>query len=145
MWQHNDLLARGLHETRGHLMDKRRVLDGIRKVPKTIERGSVYMGDIQGRDNYLVHGEVYGDCNIQGVLMLTVDCFWKGDIEADVVIVNGSVEGNIVAHTKIELRETADIRGKMRAPIVAIEHGARVRGEVHEESYITHFEERRSH
>lgn len=126
-------------------MAKRRILDDLQKVPKILERGSVTLGDIQGADNYVVHGEVYGDSDIQGTLMLAEDCRWKGNIIADVVVVKGRVEGEITANTKIELRDSAQVTGELRAPIVAIAHGATVRGEVHEDSFVTHFQERRIH
>ena len=126
-------------------MAKRRVLDDIQSVPKTIGRGAVHMGNINGADNYLVHGQVIGDSDIQGTLMLSADCKWKGNIIADVVIIKGRVEGDIAARSKIELRNTATVVGDLQAPIVAIEHGAKVKGSVHEESYVTHFQERRTH
>lgn len=129
----------------GSEMAKRRVLDDISQLPKTIERGAVHMGNIEGMDNYVIHGQVFGDSNVQGTVMLSDNCVWKGNVVADVVIVKGKVEGNILARSKIELRHSANIVGDLKAPIVAIEHGANIRGSIHKESLTTHFQERRTH
>lgn len=126
-------------------MANRRVLDNIHVVPKTIDRNAVYMGNLNGSDNYLVHGQVFGDSDLRGTLMLSEDCQWKGNIVADVVVVKGEVNGDITAHSKIELRNTAKVTGLLSAPIVAIAHGASLEGEVDQESFVTHFEESRGH
>lgn len=126
-------------------MARRRILDEIQHVPKTIERGAVFKGTLQGDENYLVHGEVYGDSDLSGVLMIGNECRWKGDINADVVIVKGIVLGNIMARTKIELRNGAKVSGDVNAPMVAIAHGAYVRGVVHEDCIVNHFHEQRTH
>jgi len=126
-------------------MSKRRALDDISQLPKTIERGAVHMGNIEGMDNYLIHGQVFGDSDVQGTLMLSEKCVWKGNVVADVVVVKGKVDGNISARSKIELRNTASVHGNLQAPIVAIEHGAKLRGNIHNDSLITHFQERRTH
>ncbi|MDH5648539.1 MAG: polymer-forming cytoskeletal protein [Gammaproteobacteria bacterium] len=126
-------------------MAKRRVLDEVDRVPKVIGRNAVYMGRLESEDGYLVHGEVYGDSDIQGILMLAQDCHWKGTIVADSVIVKGSVEGDITARNKLELRDTAKVVGNLKAPLVAISHEAYLRGEVHEDCLVTHFPERRAH
>ena len=126
-------------------MTKRRVLDDISQLPKTIERGAVHMGNIEGMDNYLVHGQVFGDSDVQGTLMLSENCIWKGNVVADVVVIKGKVTGNITARSKIELRNTARIVGNLQAPILAVEHGANIRGDIHNDCFITHFEERRTH
>lgn len=129
----------------GSEMSKRRALDDISRLPKTIERGAVHMGNIEGMDNYLVHGQVFGDSDVQGTLMLSENCVWKGKVVADVVVIKGKVEGDVVARSKIELRNTAVVVGNLQAPIVAIEHGATLRGNIQKESLITHFQERRTH
>lgn len=126
-------------------MVKRRVLDSIQRLPKVIGRNAVYMGRLDSEDSYLIHGEVYGDSDINGVLMLSEDCTWKGDITADSVIVKGRVIGDITARIKLELRDTADVEGDISAPMIAISHNAKLKGEVHEESLVTHFPERRTH
>ena len=94
---------------------------------------------------YLVHGEVQGDREIQGVLLLAADCRWTGNITADVLVVKGSVEGNLTARSKLELRDSARVSGKLSAPIIAIASLATVNGLIDEDAYVMRFEERRTH
>ena len=126
-------------------MTKRRVLDEMRQLPKVIGHNAIYMGRLDGDDSYLIHGEVYGDGDIRGVLMLAGDCHWTGAITADSVIVKGRVIGDITARIKLELRDSAVVHGNISAPMISISHKAKLSGEVHEDSLVTHFPERRIH
>lgn len=126
-------------------MVKRRTLDEVNKLPSTIDRHSVYVGNIRGQDNYVVHGEVVGNAEVDGALMLGPTCVWKGHIRADVVIVKGRVEGNIYARQKLELRSTAQVQGDLNGPLIAIAEGATVQGSIQRDSLVTRFTERRMH
>ena len=126
-------------------MPKQRILDCIAQAPKVLERNAVFMGHLRGDADYVVHGEIYGDCEVSGMLLVAEDCICHGNISADVVVILGRVEGNISAHTKLELRDYCRVRGDIVAPIIAIGHLARLRGCVAETSYVTHFPERRLH
>jgi hypothetical protein len=59
-------------------MSQRRSLDHLRKVPTILGREVVYIGVIEGRDNYVVHGRVEGNCDLDGVLLIGPDCLWVG-------------------------------------------------------------------
>jgi cytoskeletal protein CcmA (bactofilin family) len=105
----------------------------------------VHVGLIEGRDNYVVHGRVDGNCDIDGVLLVGPDCLWIGNIIADTVIVKGRVEGGIRARFKIEMRPSARIKGDLSSPLVAVAEGAVLQGRISPDSMITHFTERRTH
>lgn len=126
-------------------MPKQRILDVLDRPFNIMQRNAILMGCIQGQDNYVAHGEIYGDSDIQGVLLLAEDCHWHGDISADVVIVKGRVHGNITAGHKLELRDYCQVYGAIAAPIIAISHLAKLRGEVELSSLVSHFPERRAH
>lgn len=125
-------------------MQNRRVLDEISQVPKTIAKDAVVEGPIEGFDNYLIHGEVRGDSDVHGAVMLSAQCRWMGHVMADIVVVKGQVEGDITARNKIELRNGSVVNGNIKAPFVSIGHSATLHGAVHPDSHITHFSERRS-
>jgi len=121
------------------------VLDGVGTLPATIRSDAVFVGNLQGRENYVVHGEVRGDGDVDGMLMLGPTCVWHGNIVADVVVVKGRVAGNITAHFKLELRATAQVQGDLHSPLIAVAEGAVVHGRVGLDSVITRFQERRTH
>jgi cytoskeletal protein CcmA (bactofilin family) len=126
-------------------MVKRRVLDEVGKLPSMIERDAVYVGNLEGRDNYVVHGEVTGDADLEGALMLGPGCRWRGNIRADVVVVRGRVTGDIQARAKLDLRATARVTGNVSAPLIAIADGAVVQGELGGDGVINRYTERRTH
>lgn len=126
-------------------MVKRRVLDEVGKLPSMIDRDAVYVGNLNGCDNYVVHGEVMGNADLEGALMLGPGCRWRGNIRADVVVVRGQVTGNIQARAKLDLRATARVSGNVSGPLIAIADGAVIQGEISRDSVITRYDERRTH
>lgn len=126
-------------------MARRRSLDHIQEVPTILGREVVHIGLLQGQNNYVVHGRVKGDCDIDGVLLIGPDCLWVGDIRADTVIVKGRVEGRIHANFKLEVRPTARIKGDLSSPLIAVAEGAVVQGQISPDCIVSRFTERRMH
>ncbi|MHB8728555.1 MAG: bactofilin family protein [Sulfuricaulis sp.] len=123
----------------------RRTLDRVEDFTTMIGPKSVYMGVFQGKDNHIVYGEVQGECDIEGTLVLGEGSRWMGNIRAVNIVVAGRVEGDIHAVNKLELTPTAFIRGKITSPIVAIARGAVHDGSIRmvKQTQITRFQERR--
>jgi len=126
-------------------MGKRRSLDHLEKLPTILGRERIHVGPLDGQEHYVVHGQVQGDGQIDGMLMIGPDCLWVGTIEADVVVVKGRVEGNVKARFKLEVRPTARIKGNLNSPLIAIAEGAVVQGQISSDSIVTRFVERRTH
>jgi cytoskeletal protein CcmA (bactofilin family) len=126
-------------------MSHRRSLDHLQNTPTILGREVVHVGVIEGRNNYVVHGRVEGDCDFDGVLLIGPDCIWFGNIKAETVIVKGRVEGGIRAQYKIEVRPSARIKGDLSSPLIAVAEGAVVQGRTSPDSIITRFTERRTH
>ena len=103
---------------------RRRTLDRIEDFTGMLGAQSVYTGVFQGKDNHLVYGEVQGECDIEGILVLGEGSRWKGNIRARSIVIAGRVEGDISATEKLELTRTAYVRGKITSPVVAIARGA---------------------
>ena len=117
----------------------------MQKIPIILGQGMVQVGLLEGRDNYVVHGQVDCNCDIDGVLLIGPSCLWVGNIQADTVIVKGRVQGNIHAHFKLEVRGGARIKGNLSSPLIAVAEGALVQGDVTPDSMVTRFTERRVH
>ncbi len=126
-------------------MTKRRALDGMRELPSTIARDQAFIGNLQGKDNYLVRGMVRGNSDVEGAVMLAQDCRWQGNVVADTVVIRGRVDGNVTARYKLELRSTAHVSGNLSSPLIAVAEGAVVQGNISRDSMLTHFKERRAH
>ncbi|HSD96396.1 MAG TPA: polymer-forming cytoskeletal protein [Sulfuricaulis sp.] len=124
---------------------RRRTLDHVGDFTGMLGPQSVYMGTIQGKDNHIVYGEVHGECEIEGTLVLGEGGRWKGNIRASSIVIAGHVEGDIHATTKLELSRTAFVRGKITSPVVAIARGAVHDGSIRmdKQTQITRYHERR--
>ena len=125
--------------------DRRRTLDRVEPFTTMIGPQTAYKGVFQGKDNHIVYGEVQGECDIEGTLVLGEGSRWTGNIRAVNIVVAGRVEGDIQAVNKLELTRTAQVHGKITSPVVAIARGAVHDGSIRmtKQTQITHFEERR--
>jgi cytoskeletal protein CcmA (bactofilin family) len=130
---------------RTRAMSRRRSLDHLGKPPTTVDRETVHVGLFAGRDDYVVHGQVHGDSDIEGALLIGSDGVWIGNITADIVVVKGHVEGNVQARLKLELRPGARVNGDLSSPLIAVAEGAVVQGCVCADSVVTRFTDRRTH
>ncbi|HEY1407513.1 MAG TPA: polymer-forming cytoskeletal protein, partial [Promineifilum sp.] len=63
-------------------------------------------GKISGRGNFMISGEVEGDCDIDGTVTLAKSGHWKGTIKASIVIVAGSIDGDIDAAGHVEITDS---------------------------------------
>lgn len=124
---------------------RRRTLDRIENFTTMLGPDSVYTGVFQGKDNHIIYGEVQGECDIEGILVLGEGSRWKGNIRAASVVIAGRVEGDIQAAQKLELARTGYVRGKITSPVVAIARGAVHEGSIRmaRQTQITRFVERR--
>jgi cytoskeletal protein CcmA (bactofilin family) len=124
---------------------RRRSTDRIETFTTQIATGFFFEGTLDGEGNYLVQGEVVGNGDIDGVVVLAAGAYWKGDLSADHVRIAGKVEGNLVASTKIELAPTAVVTGNLSSPVIAIAEGAVYEGSISRprKTRVTRFTERR--
>jgi len=93
-----------------------------------INEGCKISGEITGSGDFLVNGEVAGDCDISGTVTLAGNGYWQGSIRADNVVVAGHIEGDIVASGRVEIARTARISGTVTGEAIAVAEGAVVEG-----------------
>jgi cytoskeletal protein CcmA (bactofilin family) len=109
---------------------KRRFFEGNSATPTFIGAESVFVGNIRGTGHFVVYGEVHGDGDLQGGLILSVTAGWYGFISAHQAVVAGKITGGLNVRDKLEIGYTAVIRGKVSAQSIAIAKGAIVDGEI---------------
>lgn len=124
---------------------KRRFLDPASPTPTVISPDTVFMGNLRGKGQFVVSGEVHGDAELEGAFHLSVSGSWYGNIHAQQATVAGKIEGALSVEDKLEIGYTAVIRGKVSARTIAIAKGAIVDGEivVTSDAAIVSFEEKR--
>jgi cytoskeletal protein CcmA (bactofilin family) len=106
----------------------RRLRDRTSDAATLINEGCKISGLITGSGDYLVNGEIDGDCDLGGTVTLAKNGLWKGTIRAGNVIIAGHVEGDIVAQGRVEITDTARISGTVSGEAIAVAEGAVVEG-----------------
>lgn len=107
---------------------KRRLRDRTSDAATLINEGCKVSGLITGSGDYLINGEIDGDCDLSGTVTLARNGLWKGTIKAGNVIIAGHVEGDIAAEGKVEITDTARIVGTVSGEAIAVAEGAVVEG-----------------
>ena len=110
--------------------NKRRIHDKAGGPATLISEGCKVEGVISGDGDFLISGEVEGECDLGGSLTIATNGFWKGSISASAVIVAGTVEGDIVANGRVEISDTARITGTVTGKAIAVAEGAIVQGKM---------------
>jgi len=106
----------------------RRLRDRTSDAATLINEGCKISGLISGSGDYLVNGEIDGDCDLGGTVTLARNGLWRGTIRAANVIIAGHVEGDIVARGRVEITGTARITGTVSGEAIAVAEGAVVEG-----------------
>jgi cytoskeletal protein CcmA (bactofilin family) len=107
---------------------QRRLRDSAGGPGTLISEGCKIEGVLSGSGNFLVSGEVEGECDVDGSVTLTDSGLWKGTIKASVIIIAGTVEGDVIATGRVEISNTARIKGTISGEEIAVAEGAVVEG-----------------
>jgi cytoskeletal protein CcmA (bactofilin family) len=89
-------------------------------------------GEVTGHEDLVIDGIVQGGIRLKGhQLTIGEHADVTAEIhEADTVIVQGRLVGNVSAVHKIEVASTGSIHGNIRAPRVVLADGGRIKGSV---------------
>jgi len=85
-------------------------------------------GKIEGAGHVRIAGRFKGDVNVQGNVTIEQGAHVTGQVNAATVMVSGEVEGNITATARVELLETGVINGDLKAAVLTVAAGSRMRG-----------------
>jgi len=94
----------------------------------TITSNTMLKGEIRHKGNLKLEGRVEGGGLVEGTLLISTSAVWVGNIVADIIIVEGTVEGNIVARQKLLVLAKARITGKVYCSSVHMEEGVEFTG-----------------
>jgi cytoskeletal protein CcmA (bactofilin family) len=87
-------------------------------------------GRVSGNGNLIILGTLNGEFRLKGRLKIAQSAKIKGDVNADVISVNGNVHGSLTAHDLVHLDQTARIEGRINTPKLSIMEGAIFDGEI---------------
>ncbi|HMK85415.1 MAG TPA: polymer-forming cytoskeletal protein [Steroidobacteraceae bacterium] len=100
------------------------------------ERASVlgptlyFKGDLSAEEDLLIQGRVEGSISHTQRLTVGAQGTVKANIQAQLIIVEGTVDGDLQADKSVFVKETAKVRGNIFAPTVSIVEGANFTGSI---------------
>lgn len=104
------------------------------KLSSVISSGCEIQGDLLFSSSLHVKGKVNGDVKAAGkdtdnsMVYTYENSHVVGNIQADILIIAGKIEGNITAHKYIKLENTAVVSGDITYAIIEMDLGAKVEG-----------------
>ncbi len=91
-------------------------------------RGSKFQGIMSFDGEVRIDGHLEGEIHIAGTLNVGEHAVIEGDINADVVVSGGKINGNIMARGKVQLLSPGIVVGTIKTPLLSIEEGVRFSG-----------------
>jgi len=96
-----------------------------------IGKSVVIKGELRGSEDLTIEGRVDGTIELRdNVLTIGPNGRIKAQVFAKTVVIVGTVNGNVTASEKVEIRDGASVDGDVVSPKVAIAEGARFHGSV---------------
>lgn len=92
--------------------------------------GTTYQGKLDFQGSVRIDGNFKGEVSSKGTLVVGKDANVDGEVKVGQLIISGKLEGVIVAKEKVVLHKTANIVGSLNTPVLVIEEGAVVEGEI---------------
>lgn len=96
----------------------------------TIGSETIVEGRIDGAEDLTVDGRVVGTINLSEILTVSDGGVVDGTISVRGVRIDGTVDGHITATEYIHLTASARVRARLTAPIIRMDDGAKLAGEV---------------
>ena len=96
-----------------------------------VSRGLAVRGHLSATEHVIIEGFFEGEIVIPDhEVAISGAAYVHGEVWARAITVLGRVDGNLTASALIELRETAEVTGRLASPRLSIEEGALFHGSV---------------
>ena len=103
----------------------------VENSPARIGKTVVICGEIKGSEDLIIDGRVEGTVTLaENRLSIGPSANVAADLAAKDVLIQGHVQGNVVATGRVELRAGCSVEGDIRAIRLAVEDNAVFRGKV---------------
>lgn len=96
-----------------------------------IGKSLVIKGELSGSEDLYIDGHVEGTIALKNhSLTVGPNGQVKASVESKSIVVQGKLDGNLLASDRVELRKSAVVNGDITTQRIAIEEGAYLRGKV---------------
>jgi len=89
-----------------------------------------FKGELHADEELLIQGQVEGTITHSQRVVVCGQGTVKANIRAQIIAVEGAVEGDMQAEKSVQIKETARVTGNIHAPNVSIVDGAKFNGSV---------------
>jgi cytoskeletal protein CcmA (bactofilin family) len=93
-----------------------------------IDQGSAFEGKLSFKDTVRIDGHFSGQITSENTLVVGESGVIEADIRSQMVIVSGTIHGNVVAQRKVVLHKAAQVDGDVETPCLVMEEGAVLNG-----------------
>ena len=92
-------------------------------ITAVIDRGSRFEGKLSFEGTVQIGGEFVGEIFTKDTLVVVSGALVVAEIEADTVVIKGSVTGNIFARRRVIMHPPATFKGTVTSPSLRIDEG----------------------
>jgi len=92
--------------------------------------GTSYQGKLHFSGTVRIDGTFKGEVESSGTLVIGKEANVEGEVRVGQMVISGHVEGEITASEKVVLHKTANLVGSLRTPVLVIEEGAVIEGQI---------------
>jgi len=85
-------------------------------------------GDIQGDEDLRVEGHFKGTIKVAGDFVIGQSGVVEADVEADNIVIQGQITGNVLARKQLEIQSSGQLLGDCKAKSIDIREGALFEG-----------------
>ncbi len=89
-----------------------------------------FKGELHADEELLIRGHIEGSITHTQRITVCAEGIVKANVRAQIIAVEGTVEGDLQAEKAVHVKETAHIKGNIHAPSVSIVDGAQFNGSV---------------
>ena len=93
-----------------------------------LSRDIEFSGTMSFEEPFLIRGNVSGDIEATGLLVVDEEAVVSADISTSHVVIRGIVKGNVRASEKVELTSTGSLEGDVATRTFSMEAGCRFNG-----------------
>ncbi|MGQ9508926.1 MAG: bactofilin family protein [Thermodesulfobacteriota bacterium] len=98
---------------------------------------SLFEGKMSFQGVFRLEGRFEGEIFESGILIVGESAKVKGKIEVNSIIINGMVEGDIIAQEKVEIHSTGQFYGTLLTPILIVNEGGILQGQCQMKNHST--------
>src|SRR5262245_23744070 len=95
-----------------------------------LSSGLAFKGEVSGEGDLFIGGTFEGGINVSGTVRVAEEAEVEANISAAMIVIAGTVRGNVSASTHVEMLASGTLTGTVRGGSLVAAEGASLRGDV---------------